>query len=72
MFNNARFSYRLQGKMYRIYEWKHEPNGSSIGRFTDEYFFSKEEAAKRVYELNGWNYKQKDKDNGTEFKNPSR
>jgi hypothetical protein len=42
--------FRLAG----IYEIFKVENG--VGTKTGDYYFTKEEARKRVYELNGWNY----------------
>lgn len=49
---NARYKYYIHGVYWRIYDYqKMQP--------LDEQYFSREEARKRVYELNGWTYTPK-------------
>ena len=51
---NVKYSYSHFNGTYEIFKWE-----GNIGTKTGEWFTDKEEARKRVYELNGWKYSNK-------------
>lgn len=58
------FFYLPRGRFYRIYRYIEsisEKGTESIPVQNEPFYSSQEEARKRVYELNGWNYKPKKK-----------
>lgn len=57
-YKSSRYSYTFHRGEYRIYEWRDDSSGASFGTFTGEVFFSKKEAKKRVYQLNGWSHNE--------------
>jgi hypothetical protein len=46
------YTYERISGIYEIFKME-----DGVGTKTGDYYFTKEEARKRVYELNGWNYK---------------
>lgn len=56
----GQYHYALRGRGYVIYKCvRVTETGGSISARTDEpVYFDREEARKRVYELNGWRYKK--------------
>lgn len=51
----GQYEYHIRGREWRIYQvdWVGE-NGASSAQYTGIYFWTKEEASAKVYELNGW------------------
>lgn len=55
------YSYTPYGRSFRIYVCTYISNGGSQHSPADEpLYHNREEARKRVYELNGWKYTPKD------------
>lgn len=56
----GQYHYCLRGRYFRIYRYTHvaaDGSGTAASLVMDEpSFIDREEARKRVYELNGWKY----------------
>lgn len=59
----GQYFYIPRGQCFRIYRYDSvTASGTTASPVPDEpSFYNREEARKRVYELNGWNYKTKAK-----------
>lgn len=59
----GQYYYTPRGNGWRIYRYTHvSDTGFSGSAVTDEpTYFNREEAKKRVYELNGWKYRAQEK-----------
>lgn len=55
----GQYMYKLHGSQYRIYQcdFNNGVNSSYIEVVSEPFFTNPEDARKRVYELNGWEYK---------------
>lgn len=53
----GQYYYIPRGCVYAIYQCIDERNGDYSGLPQGESFHSREDARRRVYELNGWTYK---------------
>lgn len=57
MIKEGEYYYTIKGKWYAIYRKEEYRNGISSGTFI-EGNLDREEARKKVYQLNGWDYKE--------------
>lgn len=55
----GQYYYAPHGRFFHIYRWEcvTETGGAASPVPDEPRFINREEARKRVYELNGWNYK---------------
>lgn len=53
----GQYYYAPRRKWFAIYQTTFVGNGVTTARPTGEEYATREEAKKRVYELNGWNFK---------------
>lgn len=55
------YHYELHGRHFRIYQCSFNDGVTTMSDPVrgEPFFMDREEARKRVYELNGWNYKPK-------------
>ena len=53
----GQYHYVLRGKLYIIYRYESVTAHGSSSSPTDESYDNREEARRRVYELNGWKLK---------------
>lgn len=56
------YYYSLHGRDFRIYRCDYSDGQTTMSSpvYEEPFFRDREEARKRVYELNGWEYKPKD------------
>lgn len=62
MMKVGQYSYELHGRSFRIYRCDYSDGKieTSSPVQNEPFYRDREAARKRVYELNGWEYKQKD------------
>ena len=56
----GQYFYMPRGRNFRIYRYNHvsETTSSASPVNSEPYFSNREEARRRVYELNGWRYRK--------------